>query len=128
MRKIALPVYTHVIPAEKFKGTPKDQIPSEEDRTETWDYADAIEAIILRSDQPEPLSYRELKHCNAINAALESAQANGDGIKVMLIEEADYEFLKNRVEAFPFRRWSRFLVPFMDDIRNAPQVEAKSGE
>lgn len=123
VRSVKLEKKSHVLPVEKFTPDENGKYPEEKDRTETFNYEEAISGILLRSEQPGGLTYSDLKHCDKINEAIEAA-VDGE----MLLEEADYEYLKNKVTNFRFRAWSRFVVQFVDDITNAPQVQIEKKE
>ena len=117
MRNIPLHVKQYIAPESEFTAQ-SQEIPSEEKRTEKFSYREILRAAILRSPQQGGISYAELKHYDAISVALDSF----DG-EYMLLEEVDWEFLKNRLEQFKWAQYSRFLLPFVNDIRNAEQAK-----
>lgn len=129
MRSITLLTRTHVIPLEKIPKEERAELLEEEKRTERFSYADVIEAIILKSEQAGGLAYKDIRLCDGIAVALEKAEAEKNGSDpVLLLEEAHYEFVKNKIQNFPWRRWSRFTGDFVDAILNADQVEVKPVE
>lgn len=118
MRQVPLHVKTYVHPESKFVDGP---VPPELERTEKFNYRGALENILLRQPQPEGIGYAEFKFFDAVNRALEQA---ADGY--MLLEEADWDHLCNRLKKFKFTQWSRFTLGFLEDIFQAEQVTVKA--
>lgn len=116
MRRIPLPRHTHLIPLERFSEAERSEMETEEKRTEVFDYGDVIEAIVLKA--PQQLSLEAIQRCDVINEALETARANGN---VLVLEEREYEYLKNKIEAFTWVRWTRFTSGFVKAIQAAEQ-------
>lgn len=126
MRKIPLHTKSYVVPIEEIEtegltDEAKNKLLDEKARTQEFSYREVLEAILFKTDQ-EALNYEAIKRLDKINTALE--KSNGD----LLLEEAEFTYVKTRVESFRWRRWTRFTLGFIEDILHAAEVEVKVDE
>lgn len=53
------------------------------------------------------------------------SKAKKDQATYLLVEEADFALLQNKIRQFPFPAFSMTFLAFCNDINNAPKVETK---
>jgi hypothetical protein len=82
------------------------------------DYRDIIEnAIRIPLDRQSGATIDEMRKGIRILDALDAAQQD-----VLSLEDADWEFLKSKVERFPWGGTDRRFVQFYDDIMHATEA------
>jgi hypothetical protein len=117
MRKVPLLDKLHVTPESEYLGR-GEVVPTEEGRTEKFSYKEIIRVAILKAPQQGGISFTDLRHYDAISVAIDGAENEH-----MLLEEKDWEFLSNRLLAFRWAQYSRFLLDFVEDVQKAEQVK-----
>lgn len=87
-----------------------------------FDYRETLEAALFKSPQEGGVTYESLRHYEAIEAALKAGQAS------VLLEEADWTFLVNRLKGYRWAMYSPHLRSMIDDIASAESVKVAPQE
>lgn len=87
-------------------------------RTPYIDYKQMIKQAISESQDPQRgLSVSDIRTAVKIIDKIDAAEEQ------LLLEEAEYQFVKSKVAAMSFIVAHKNIVEFVDDIENAPEVD-----
>lgn len=104
---------------------PRFPIGTSEYEANRVDYRNIIEnAVRIPLDRQSGATVDEMRKGIRILDALDEAQQD-----VLALEDADWEFLKNKVEKFPWAQTDRRFIRFYDDVMqatDAPRVPSRA--
>lgn len=82
-----------------------------------------LRGVLSQSGQNEGINVQEMKKRLRIDDALDEVEADGLGGYILQLEDAEYAHLKDMLERFPFRFYSRDVVKLFDDYKSAEKVK-----